>query len=122
MVIRLLKEPGENFNKERASCKKTETTKNEPGTKNLREETATENLPDLAKDTDTQAQEAQRVPNKMHPSRPPPRHADVSNHCAARLKLTESHPEKHTNSRKTRRLYGKRIHYLGGSAAPTAPL
>ena len=33
-----------------------------------------ENFPNLAKETDIQVQEAQRVPNKMNPKRPTPRH------------------------------------------------
>ena len=34
----------------------------------------TENFPNLVKETDIQVQEAQRVPNKMNPTRPTPRH------------------------------------------------
>ena len=34
----------------------------------------TENLPNLVKEKDTQVQEAQRVPNKLNPKRPIPRH------------------------------------------------
>ena len=33
-----------------------------------------ENFPNLAKETDTQVQEAQRVPNKTDAKRPSPRH------------------------------------------------
>ena len=33
-----------------------------------------ENFPNLKKETDTQTQKAQRVPNKMNPNRPTPRH------------------------------------------------
>ena len=33
-----------------------------------------ENFPNLAKETDMQVQEAQRVPNKLDPTRPTPRH------------------------------------------------
>ena len=33
-----------------------------------------ENFPNLKKETDTQVQEAQRVPNKMHLNIPTPRH------------------------------------------------
>lgn len=33
-----------------------------------------ENFPNLKKETDTQIQEAQRVPNKINPNRPIPRH------------------------------------------------
>ena len=32
------------------------------------------NFPDLEKETDSQVQEAQRVPNKINPKRPTPRH------------------------------------------------
>ena len=41
---------------------------------NLFEEIMAENFPNLAKETDIQVQEAQRVPNKMNPKRPTPRH------------------------------------------------
>ena len=33
-----------------------------------------ENFPHLKKETDIQVQEAQRVPNKINPNRPAPRH------------------------------------------------
>ena len=33
-----------------------------------------ENFPNLKKETDIQVQEAQRVPNKINPNRPTPRH------------------------------------------------
>ena len=33
-----------------------------------------ENFPNLEKEIDIQVQEAQRVPNKMNPNRPTPRH------------------------------------------------
>ena len=33
-----------------------------------------ENSPNLKKETDIQVQESQRVPNKMNPNRPTPRH------------------------------------------------
>ena len=33
-----------------------------------------ENFPDLVKETDTQVQKAQRIPNKMNPKRPTSRH------------------------------------------------
>ena len=46
----------------------------EKGAENLFEEIMAENFPNLAKETDTQVQEAQRVPNKMNPKRPTPRH------------------------------------------------
>ena len=41
---------------------------------NLFERIMTENFPNLVKEVDTQVQEAQRVPNKMNPKRPTPRH------------------------------------------------
>ena len=41
---------------------------------NLFEEIMAENFPNLAQETDIQVQEAQRVPNKMNPKRPTPRH------------------------------------------------
>ena len=34
-----------------------------------------ENIPNLKKETDTQIQEAQKVPNKMNPNKPIPRHS-----------------------------------------------
>ena len=37
-----------------------------------------ENFPNLAKETDIQVQEAQRVPNKMNPKRPTPRHFTIT--------------------------------------------
>nr|KAF6462164.1 hypothetical protein HJG59_011228 [Molossus molossus] len=36
-----------------------------------------ENFPNLVKETDIQVQEAQRVPNKMNPKRPTPRHTII---------------------------------------------
>ena len=42
--------------------------------KNLLEQIMKENLPNLAKDIDTQVQEAQRVPNKLDPKRTTLRH------------------------------------------------
>nr|KAF6480751.1 hypothetical protein HJG59_010593 [Molossus molossus] len=41
---------------------------------NLFETIMAENFPNLVKETDIQVQEAQRVPNKMNPKRPTPRH------------------------------------------------
>nr|KAF6501062.1 hypothetical protein HJG59_008047 [Molossus molossus] len=41
---------------------------------NLFETIMTQNFPNLVKETDIQVQEAQRVPNKMNPKRPTPRH------------------------------------------------
>ena len=46
----------------------------EKGTENLFEEIMAENFSNLAKETDIQVQEAQRVPNKMNPKRATPRH------------------------------------------------
>ena len=37
----------------------------------------TENFPNLKKEIDIQIQEAQRVPNKMNPNRPTPRHIKI---------------------------------------------
>ena len=37
----------------------------------------TENLSNLVKEIDIQVQEAQRVPNKMNPKRPTPRHITI---------------------------------------------
>ena len=36
-----------------------------------------ENFPNLKKETDIQIQEAQRVPNKINPNRPTPRHVTI---------------------------------------------
>ena len=44
------------------------------GIENLFEEIMTENFPNLVKEKVTQVQEAQRVPNKLDPQRPTPRH------------------------------------------------
>ena len=46
----------------------------EKGIKNVFEEIMAENFPNLKKETNIQVQEAQRVPNKMNPNRPTPRH------------------------------------------------
>ena len=50
----------------------------EKGTENLFEERMAENFPNLAQETDIQVQEAQRVPNKMNPKRPTPRHFTIT--------------------------------------------
>ena len=42
--------------------------------KNLFEEIMTKNFPNLVKEKVTQVQEAQRVPSKLEPKRPTPRH------------------------------------------------
>ena len=44
------------------------------GKENSFEEIMTGNCPDLVKETITQVQETQRVPNKLDPKRPTPRH------------------------------------------------
>ena len=49
----------------------------EQGIKNLFEEIMTENFPNLMKEKGTQVQEAQRVPNKLVPKGPTPRHIIV---------------------------------------------
>ena len=46
----------------------------EQGIKNLFKEIMTENFPNLVKEIDIQVQEPQRVPKKMNPKRPTPRH------------------------------------------------
>ena len=46
----------------------------EKGIENIFEGTMAENFPNLEKETDTQVQEAQRVPNKVNPNRPTLRH------------------------------------------------
>ena len=51
-----------------------EGEESEQGIKNLFEEIMMANFPNLMKEKDTQAQEAQRVPNKLDPKRPTPRH------------------------------------------------
>ena len=53
---------------------KPEGEESEQSTKNIFEEIMTENFPNLVKEKDTQVQEAQRVPNKLDPKRPTPRH------------------------------------------------
>ena len=55
----------------------TEVTEGEEraqGIENLLEEIMMENSPNLVKEIDIQTQEAQKVPNKMNPKRPTPRH------------------------------------------------
>ena len=46
----------------------------EKGIENVFEEIMAENFPKLKKETDIQVQETQRVPNKVNPNRPTPRH------------------------------------------------
>ena len=46
----------------------------EKGIKSVFEEIMAKNFPNLKKETDIQVPEAQRVPNKMNPNRPTPRH------------------------------------------------
>ena len=46
----------------------------EKGIKTVFEEIMAENFPNLKKETDIQVQEAQRIPNKVNPNRPTPRH------------------------------------------------
>ena len=52
----------------------SEGEESEQGIENLFEEIMTENFPKLVKEKDMQVQEVQRVPNKMNPKRPTPRH------------------------------------------------
>ena len=49
----------------------------EKGIENVFEEIMAENFPNLKKETDTQVQEAQRVPNNINPNRPTLRHIIV---------------------------------------------
>ena len=44
---------------------------------NLFEKIMKENFPNLVKQIDMQVQEAQKVPNKMNPKRPTPRHITI---------------------------------------------
>ena len=60
------------------------------GIENLFEEIYTENFPNLVKEKDTQVQEAQRVPNKLDPKRPTPRHIIIK---MTRLKDREIIPK-----------------------------
>ena len=52
----------------------TEGEEKEQEIENLFEKAMETNFPNLVKETDIQVQEAQRVPNKMDPKRPTPRH------------------------------------------------
>ena len=52
----------------------TEGKKEEQEIENLFEKIMKENFPNLSKEIDIQVQEAQRVPNKLDPKRPTPRH------------------------------------------------
>ena len=54
-----------------------EGSESKQGIKNLFEEIMTENFPNLMKEKGTQVQEAQRVPNKLVPKGPTPRHIIV---------------------------------------------
>ena len=58
----------------------------EKGIKNVFKEIMAENFPNLKKETDIEVQEAQRVPNKMNPNRPTPRHIIIK---MAKVKDTE---------------------------------
>ena len=46
----------------------------EKGIKSVFEEVMAENFPNIKEETNIQVQKAQRVPNKMDPKRPTPRH------------------------------------------------
>ena len=46
----------------------------EQGIKNPFKEIMTKNFPNMVKEKDTQVQEVQKVPNKIDPKRPAPRH------------------------------------------------
>ena len=63
-----------------------EGEKSEKGAENLFEDIMAENFPNLGKETDIPVQEAQRVPNKMNPNRPTPRHIIIK---MAKVKDTE---------------------------------
>ena len=63
-----------------------EGEESEQGIENLFEKIMTENFPNLVKEKDTQIQEAWRVPNKMDPKRPTPRHIIIK---MTRLKYKE---------------------------------
>ena len=57
---------------ESCGCQKGEEEEQE--IKNLLEKVMKENFPNLAKEIDTQIQEAQKVPNKLDPKKTTPRH------------------------------------------------
>ena len=48
------------------------------GIKSVFEEIMTENFPNLKREVDIQIQEACRVPKKMNPNRPTPRHITIN--------------------------------------------
>ena len=52
----------------------SEKEEKEPRIENLFEKIMTEKFPNLVREKVTQVQEAQRVPTKMNPKRPTPRH------------------------------------------------
>ena len=58
----------------------------EQGIKNPSEDIMTEKFPNLVKEKDTKVQEAQRVPNKLEPKRPTPRHLIIK---VAKLKASK---------------------------------
>ena len=66
----------------------------EKRTENVQEIMA-ENFPNLKKETDIQIQEAQRVPNKMNPNRPTPRHIIIK---MAKVKEDSEGSKKKTKS------------------------
>ena len=56
-----------------------EGEKREKSVKNVCDEIMMEKFVNLDKETDIQLQEAQRVPTKMNPNRPTPRHIIIKN-------------------------------------------
>ena len=58
----------------------------------------TENFPNLKKETDIQVQKAQRVPNKMNPNRPTPRHLLIKLSRIKYKKNIKSSKRKTTNN------------------------
>ena len=64
---------------------------------NIFEEIMAENFPNLKKDTDSQGQEAQRVPNKMNQQRPTPRHMIIKMAKLGRIRILPLFPQEEKN-------------------------
>ena len=65
------------------------------GSQNVFDKLVAENFPNLKTETDIQIQEAQRVPNKINPNRPMPRHILIK---MAKAKERFLKTERKTNS------------------------
>ena len=71
-----------------------EREESEQGIKNLFEEIVTKNFPNVVKEKDTQVQEALRVPNKVNPKRPTPRHIVIKTRLKNKERILKAAREK----------------------------